>query len=295
MSVQLAREGLPYVRVPGFRLASMDAAAEEVTRRCRAACSLATVGCALSHLDCWRRLARSGESHALIMEDDAVVTRDFVRRLDALMRRVPADHDMVYLGCTAGCNADGSPSIFEMYGKLRGLGYEHRKVNSEVYVPTYPMGLHAYVLTRRGALKLLTGYGRDGGVREAVDVQVLRYGLRAYAAVTKLARQFRSLDVSTIVEATFPRSLNYILDAVRVDEETTLAYVMTDPVCHFGGRAVSPWTITFALLAWILAARGVDVLTVGLLFYAGDYLAALLLTYRPAPRPAAFHAMSRMS
>ena len=251
----------------------------------------------LSHLECWRRIARSGDELALVLEDDTVLEEDFVTKLHDLLMRVPSDRDMVYLGCTTGCNPGGESSVFEVYGKLSGLGYQHRHVNGDVFIPTYPMGMNTYVISRKGALKLLAGYERDGGVREAMDVQVLSYNLSAYAAAHKLAWQYRSLGVSTIVGAGFPRVLNLLFDHVQVDEETTLAYALADPLVQVWGLAVSPWSVIIVLNAvWYAStSRGLNVLPLAFLVYVADHVTALLLTYRPAPSPRAFHAMSRTS
>lgn len=96
------------------------------------------VGCYLSHLAIWRAFIASGEPHVLVLEDDAVPTAAFAPdRNRALMASLPADADLVLLGCTI---MDGlaEPTPDPAF--------------SRVY---YYNGTYAYLLTRKGAHALL--------------------------------------------------------------------------------------------------------------------------------------------
>lgn len=60
---------------------------------------LGEIGCALSHLACWRQAAAYGYEPVLILEDDACLDRDFLPRLrDGFALLSYARWDLVYLG-----------------------------------------------------------------------------------------------------------------------------------------------------------------------------------------------------
>ncbi|YCK35264.1 glycosyltransferase family 25 protein [Actinomadura sp. ATCC 39365] len=61
---------------------------------------LGEIGCTLSHLACWRHALTTGKSHALILEDDAVLADGFVDRLTAATAALGSADEigLVYLG-----------------------------------------------------------------------------------------------------------------------------------------------------------------------------------------------------
>ncbi len=96
------------------------------------------VGCFLSHLAIWKRFLKSSAPHILILEDDAVPARGFCADQGrAVMAGMPADADMVLLGCTL---MDGlaEPTADPRF--------------TRVY---YYNGTFGYILTRKGCLNLL--------------------------------------------------------------------------------------------------------------------------------------------
>lgn len=71
------------------------------------------VGCYLSHVRAWQRIAASGQPWGLVFEDDADVPVGARRALEAHMRKVPPDWDVFLLGYEARGTpvADGLLSI----------------------------------------------------------------------------------------------------------------------------------------------------------------------------------------
>jgi glycosyl transferase family 25 len=60
------------------------------------------VGCYLSHLQAWQHIASSGGQTGLVFEDDADIPSDALSKTVDLMRKVPADWDIVLLGYEGG-------------------------------------------------------------------------------------------------------------------------------------------------------------------------------------------------
>lgn len=97
------------------------------------------VGCALSHLKAFGVIINNKLDYALILEDDAVLSDDFAKKLDILIKNLPDDDggfDVLFLG----------------YHPSSELGY---KVNEFLAKPVKLYGLFGYVVSFKGAKKLI--------------------------------------------------------------------------------------------------------------------------------------------
>ena len=95
---------------------------------------LGEIGCAISHWLCWQRAAADGADPALILEDDAVLTRHCAERLQARLARLTAIDprwDLVYLGRWA-------------------LDGEDRPVTAGIVRPGYSYCTYGYLLSPSG-------------------------------------------------------------------------------------------------------------------------------------------------
>jgi GR25 family glycosyltransferase involved in LPS biosynthesis len=119
------------------------------------------VGCALSHLALWRELAASDAPGFLIIEDDVTLCRGFGGQLVELCAELEARHpafDLLLLGCF-----DWHPrpeDDFETSHRAAGL----RRFEGARFIG----GTFAYVISRRGANRLLAIVERDG-IQNGID------------------------------------------------------------------------------------------------------------------------------
>jgi GR25 family glycosyltransferase involved in LPS biosynthesis len=101
------------------------------------------IGCSLSHFGVWRGLLNSGASAVIVFEDDLEIPVDLRRRLERLCAMLPADWDVIQLHATRfDSGLDCRPDA-----RLGGDGRWHTCQSL--------MGAHAYMVSRRGAEKLL--------------------------------------------------------------------------------------------------------------------------------------------
>jgi GR25 family glycosyltransferase involved in LPS biosynthesis len=100
------------------------------------------IGCSLSHFAAWRRITDEKLDAMIIFEDDVEIPVDIKERLEYVMANLPPNWDMVtfYMTQFRGGRAACKPV---------GNGSEWWSCRSQ-------MGAHAYMLSRRGAEKLLT-------------------------------------------------------------------------------------------------------------------------------------------
>jgi glycosyl transferase family 25 len=100
------------------------------------------VGCSLSHFRVWEDCVASNKPAVVVFEDDVILPRDLTHRLDTVLAAAPAEWDVIQLQLTAyndgitGCAADAS--LTQPWQKCMSL-----------------MGTYAYIVSRRGAERLL--------------------------------------------------------------------------------------------------------------------------------------------
>lgn len=127
MKVQFDRQGIVFERVPAVDGQLHEVAAEAA--KCPPTAdgprmSAATYACFQSHREVWRRLVRSGDTHALVIEDDLVFAEGFAAYLSNDW--IPPDADLIRLE-TVGRKMHLDSGKFLMAGsrQLRRLRSSH--------------------------------------------------------------------------------------------------------------------------------------------------------------------------
>jgi GR25 family glycosyltransferase involved in LPS biosynthesis len=97
------------------------------------------VGCFLSHLEIYKKMANSDKNYALIFEDDARMIRNIQSSsIDIIPTIIPSDWDIVLLGYDISNPVHHKTIDFNNYKKMHGF-----------------FGTHAYLITKEGAAKFL--------------------------------------------------------------------------------------------------------------------------------------------
>ena len=141
---------------------------------CYHLCSPGLIGCWLSHYTLWNHLVKQNEKNVLILEDDAFPTAHFNQRVDQILNDIPSNYDFVYFGCTGSCN----PQINQLFHFWTGNS------NQEIYIgnlklgqliyPIYPLATHAYLISNKGAKKLLNNKNM-GKIFNHIDYTLATY------------------------------------------------------------------------------------------------------------------------
>lgn len=119
---------------------------ESARRRYGKPLSLGHVGCALSHLDAYRRLLDESLAAALILEDDALIGEHALQVLDRLLNRLDPDQPSLILLSHA-----------KYYRPLGGWRLDRER---KVYPIHMARGTHAYLVTRAAARQMLEAMPR---------------------------------------------------------------------------------------------------------------------------------------
>jgi len=186
-----------------------------------------TIGCGMSHLLCWEQVANSDKPYSLILEDDAYFSDDFEDQFENAMKNVPDDFDILYLGCHF-CEKNSFHSKF--FSIVGGTNRKYRDVNEHIEVPKVSLALHSYVVSKKGARKLLDLL--DGKVSFHIDkdIQTLsRHNkIKIYAIKKKIGFQKSTLKDSKSYNVTteHPILINRPLSYVIIDNDISVKYAL---------------------------------------------------------------------
>uniref|UniRef100_A0A6C0KU45 Glycosyl transferase family 25 domain-containing protein n=1 Tax=viral metagenome TaxID=1070528 RepID=A0A6C0KU45_9ZZZZ len=98
--------------------------------------SWGAVGCYLSHANIWKKMLDEKIDSAIIFEDDVQFNSGFKDRFEKFMKNLPSDGDVFFLDVSVNFK----PLKYDdMFDKILGQFW----------------GLHAYIMTNKGAQKLL--------------------------------------------------------------------------------------------------------------------------------------------
>lgn len=157
----------------------------------------AVMGCALSHLGLWEKLANDSLAKSyLIMEDDVRFSPSWMKWWSEHAADMPADADVVYLGGVLPPNKAAFPHIIEPVNSHFG----RVKPNTIFGAPTPRRYFHfcnyAYLLTQSGARKLVQ-LVKERGIFTSGDHMIVNHGdelLKIYFTTPLLATCFQEED-----------------------------------------------------------------------------------------------------
>ena len=131
----------------------------------------AVMGCALSHLTLWNRLVNESPEvqSYLILEDDARLKPGWLEAWRRASGHLPADWDVVYLGGVLPPNKVGFDACVEKvndhFGRIKpNQAFGQKEPNRYFHFCAY-----SYVLSRRGAAKVLAGLTARNGYWTSAD------------------------------------------------------------------------------------------------------------------------------
>ena len=160
------------------------------------------MGCALSHLSLWMQLAneRPGINSYLILEDDARLQPNWRERWEKIQAHdcMPGDWDVMYLGGILPPNKEGFATVIEPVNKYVARIKEHQLFGQATPNRYMHFCAYAYVLSRRGAEKILEVLKAKGGYWTSADHMIcnIHEHLNIYFTNPLLAGCFQDDDPS---------------------------------------------------------------------------------------------------
>ena len=251
-----------YTRIPGIDGSVItDKDMDLVSSSCKNFCTRSTIGCALSHIKAWEKVGGT----TLILEDDSRFENDFVESVLSKLESVPKDFDILYLGCNIGCYNDDKRTFETFLYSLIKKTSKFKRINKDIYVPYLPLALHGYILSKKGAKKLLD-LVKHKKVNDHIDVHILENssGLSIYASDPLLVYQ---LVENSNIATGYPVVINSIFEKYTNDFRIPYTYFLTCPILKIGFMEINLFVIVVSLLAVALHSKGVSTSKLSLIYF----------------------------
>ena len=252
---ELAKFNLPFqkiIGVPGSAL-HRDEKQRLASTLCNAFCTPSMIGCAASHLKTWKTfLHESSGDVALICEDDIRVMQDARRQLHNALKEVPSTFDLLYAGCLQ-CHPTSSSWSAALFRILTAgkIGNEKSEILTQsIYVPQLALGTHCYLVSRRGAKKLIAIFEQNISYHVDVQINANFRDLEVYAMHPPVAHQTFATNSSNNVSQ-YPALLN---SAIKNWTQGGIPgpYVMSAPGGQVFGCVVTNWLVALCFVSVLM-------------------------------------------
>jgi GR25 family glycosyltransferase involved in LPS biosynthesis len=226
-----------------------------------------TIGIAMAHIKGWKTFLKSGEKYGLIFEDDVVFEDNFKERLDNILNNTPKDVDILYLGCIGCNNSINIPSI--ILANIGVLNIDIYKNNDYVNKSLLSLGLHGYVLSRKGAKKLIQCI--EGEIYTHIDfhIQTLSANklINSYTLNDLIVYQTSTDETqSSNVTNTHPLLLNNILSNYYIEKKVKASYISSLSLIRINNINFNACSILFIIIGSILGSTSLDFFIVTALY-----------------------------
>jgi len=254
----LPSKGLLPIWSPGVNGSSLTDAEirKNTTALCAATCTRPSIGIGMAHLNAWASIVKNNDDYALVVEDDVTFVPDFYQSLVTAIQHVPADYDILYLGCF-GCTSDSS--LLTLGGKAAGLidaAVATTSVNAYIDRPTTVVGAHAYIVSRKGATRLLQHL--TGRLWTHIDycmqLLVTNKLVNAYVSRPRIAFQTSTdMAASTNTGRVHPVLLQKAVSGLYLDEAFSANYFLTVTAAKVGPFPITVSSFLFLVAGLLLA------------------------------------------
>lgn len=241
------------------------------------------IGCYLSHREFWRKTLNGTAPWQIVLEDDAIVVENFYDKVEEAIEELQQCEetrdrwDVLLLGGLGCIHPQGKYGLNRVQALVAGKFRKPRQVTAHCHVPCRAFGTHGYVLSRRGAGRLLQWAGVATG-----HVDVVIWGIQELVLLCRHPMLVHQDMDSTSTVGGVTGGLEMLVPTCHVDDYTgtTLKWALNEPVLvipGFGlvltvGRALSSCFVGYVLAAvfwrqvpWLLFAH--TALTVTVFFF----------------------------
>lgn len=211
------------------------------TRLAQTFCTPGMIGCFLSHRKFWGEVISGRHEQQVVLEDDVVLSDRFCDKLDEIIAALEdcpetsGKWDVLVLGAFGSVHPDGRIGVRDANAIVAGGQRRPRKVvrtpksGMLIHAPRRPFGTHAYLISKRGADKLLRKARLASG-----HVDCVIWGipdLELYAVDPMLAHQ--NTTAPSTIGATGPWGLERLIPSDwEVDSYSgvTLRWALGEPL-----------------------------------------------------------------
>lgn len=219
------------------------------------------IGCAVSHYKLWEKLVNELQNEndmALIFEDDVIINQHFSKQLNKYLQNVPKNFDLLYLGCFGCINNN---EFINNQLSFSGMDIpDTHKINTFIKKPSVVLATHAYIITRKGARKMIQLLKQK--INNHIDwcIQYLhsQNKIQVYAITKDHIVQTSPENVSENSTNIHPFIVYKLFRNIDVEKHLPLSYVSTVSIVQFGSYTFTSMSLWSIIIGLVLAAT-VDV------------------------------------
>jgi len=209
------------------------------------------IAIAMGHLYIWKKFIEDGGDYACIFEDDAIVD-DKLFFLDEIISNTPKTFDLLYIGYLFGQND------YNIVKLLYGVVYGQKKdvyVNEHVKIPAISLGTHGYIISKKGAEKLIKLI--ENNIYSHVDVMINDYKMNEIVEVysTNKPLMYQSSTENYMSSSNcnkHPKIINKALSKIYIEDHVTLGFCLSTNFMRIGDININAITFMFLLLGIVL-------------------------------------------
>ena len=227
------------------------------TLLCSMFCPKSVVGIAMSHIKSWKEFIKSKKKITIIIEDDAVFVNNFREKLDVALENTPSDFDILYLGCF-GCD---NPINFFTLINNGIINLNAIKINKYVKKPEIALATHGYVLSRKGAKKLISYFDKNISYYIDYTIQYLirNNNINAYSLNSRIIYQTSTDNTeSTTSNNNHPLLITNLLSNYYIDTKVKASYMANLTFMRIANINFSLYSILFLMTGIILSTTKVN-------------------------------------
>jgi GR25 family glycosyltransferase involved in LPS biosynthesis len=224
---------------------------DKVSKYCQKYCSNGMIGCFASHLAVMELVVNNNLDQCLILEDDSYPVKNFDKRLTNIIQdnSIPKDFDMLLFGHIG----ETKPSWFSNF--MRWLVFnnsrEYKVINDNIIVPFQPLGTYAYLISQKGAKKILQHYNI---IKYHVDYYIYtRNNIKLYTVQPFLVKTPNS---STCLGEKHALDLSFIdhLQLFNNENNIGLTWYLNNVVCVVGGTNIRVWHVCLIIFIFFFTS-----------------------------------------
>ena len=204
-----------------------------------------TIGIAISHYKVWEKIATDKNPYIIVFEDDVILEPNFYDRFNKIIKKVPDNFDIFY--------CQNNHNIMSFIGNISGYGNPNSKhINEHINQPSLALGTHAYVISKKGAKKLVNYFKNKlyNHINFSLQMLINSGELIVYSPYKRLAYQTSTDDLkSSNLSNPHPILLTKLVSYIP------LGYVNTVNICKIGNFNLTLFSISFFLLGMYLGNK----------------------------------------
>lgn len=203
------------------------------------------IGCGLSHLKTWKKFLKSKSNYGVIFEDDIFFDKqlNLKEEIEKFISHTPKDFDILYTGTIS----ENSICKYLPF-KIKDGG---KIINEYIKIPYLALGAHAYIISKKGAKKLINLLNNKifHHIDFCMQYFAIKEKLKVYMSMPRIVFQTSTdkIHQSRNVSNIHPVLLNKILSNFYIDDHVRLNYFTSVSCFQYCGLIINIISILFLI------------------------------------------------